>query len=222
MTTPTSALAQDLALLLLDDDTGRVTVDAGRRYRAVGSAILLDLARAGRITVQTPEGRARDARPVLADRSATGDPALDRALDSLAAKDMSLRWAAETIGHDCWRPLLDTLVERGLLRHEEGRILGLVRRDSWPSADRAYEEDVVRRVREAVVGGQRPDEPTVLLVMILHAIGALSAVLPDEDAKALADRAERLVQEYQRDAAPAWREAFKGLDTALLVVLPAI
>ncbi|ANS68065.1 hypothetical protein SLINC_5841 [Streptomyces lincolnensis] len=218
-----SVLAQDLALLLLDDDTGRSTVDVGRRHRAVGSAILLDLARAGRLRVETPEGRPRDARPVVVDGPPTGDPVLDQALDAVAAKEMKLGWAAETIGHDSWRPLLDALVERGLLRHEKGRFLGLVRTNSWPAADGTHEAEVVGRIRAAVVDGQRPDETTVLLVMILRAIGALPAVLSAEDAKSVDERAKRLVEEYERGegADRPWREVFKGLDTGLLVVLLA-
>ncbi|WP_158071280.1 GOLPH3/VPS74 family protein [Streptomyces sp. CB00455] len=218
-----SALAQDLALLLLDDNSGRSTVDIGRRHRAVGSAILLDLVRVGRVAVDRPGGDPKDARPVVLDAAPTGDAALDRALSMLTAKDRKLAWAAENIGHACWEPLMEALTGRGLVRHQEGRFLGLIRTNSWPAEDTSYEASVVDRVRTAVTGeGDRagdggPDESTVLLVMILNGIGALPAVLPGEDPQAIAERAGRLVA-AQHDRGP-WAEAFKGLDSALITVL---
>ncbi|WP_128983992.1 GOLPH3/VPS74 family protein [Streptomyces roseicoloratus] len=236
-----SAHAQDLALLLLDDTSGRSTVDLGRRHRAVGSALLLDLVRAGRVRVDLPGGAPKDARPVVLDAAPTGDAALDRALSLLTAKDRKLAWAAENIGHACWEPLMERLAERGLVRRQEGRFLGLIKTSSWPAEDTSYEATVVARVRAAVTGdepangigngngnesgsgggdgsgGAGPDESTVLLVMILDGIGALSAVLPDEDPRAVAERAGRLVAAH-RDRGP-WSEAFKGLDTALFTVL---
>ncbi|GGQ21458.1 GPP34 family phosphoprotein [Streptomyces mutabilis] len=214
-----SDLAQDLALLLLDDDSGRTTVEVGRRHRAVGNAILLDLVRAGRITVEAPEGRPDKARPVVRDSATTGDPVLDEALAALAANDTSLGWAAETIGHRSWRTLMDSLVARGLVRHEEGRFLGLIRRDAWPSADPGYEAQLVTRIRDAVVGGRQPDESTLLLIMIVHAIGALPMVLPGEDRKAMGERAEQLVRENAENG--PWRAALKGFESSLLTVLLA-
>jgi hypothetical protein len=212
-----SHLAQDVTLLLLNDKSGHSVVDLGRRYRAVGCALLLDLTRAGRITIETPEDKPKAARPVVRDSTPTGDPALDKAVAILEAKEMKLGWAAENVGHECWRPLLDTLVERGLLRHEKGRFLGVIPTHAWPSADEAHETEVLRRVRGAVVEGQRPDESTVLLLMILHSVGALAAILPGEDKKAVEAEAARIVREVP--AGEPWGEAFKGLDTALFAVL---
>lgn len=214
-----SVLAQDLVLLLLDNESGRSTVDIGRRHRAVGTAILLDLIRTGKVTVDVPAGDPKAARPVVRDAAATGDTVLDKALSVLADKDRKLGWAAENIGHACWRPQLDALTERGLVRHEEGRFLGVIHTNAWPSGDPSHEEAVVDRIRDAVVGGQEPDEPTLLLVMILNGIGALPALLPDEDRKAVTERAARLVREHTENG--PWGEVFKGMDAALFTLLLA-
>jgi hypothetical protein len=199
-----SALAQDLALLLLDDESGRTTIEVGRRHRAVGCAVLLDLARAGRITVETSPDKPREAHVVAGDGEPTGDRVLDEALASLSGRGRTaLGWAAETTGHRAWRPLMETLVERGRLRHEKGRVLGLIPSESWPSADPAYEAEVVERVRGVVMEDRRTDETAVLLVTVLH----------DE-------RAGRIVRE-STDSGP-WKEALKGFDGALLTVLLAV
>ncbi|WP_030824756.1 MULTISPECIES: GPP34 family phosphoprotein [unclassified Streptomyces] len=213
------SLAQDLALLLLDDESGRTTIEVGRRHRAVGTAVLLDLVRAGRITIETPQDRPAGSRAVVTDTAPTGDPVLDEALTALSAKEKSLSWAAETIGHRSWRPLLEGLVEQGHLRHEQGRFLGVIRTNSWPSADPAHEDQVLARIRGALADGEQPDEPTALLITILHAIGALAALLPGEDKKTVGERAERIIRETEQSG--PWREALQGFNSALLAVLLA-
>ncbi|MGW1024010.1 GOLPH3/VPS74 family protein [Streptomyces sp. NPDC002577] len=211
-------LTEDLALLLLNE-SGRSTVDLGRRRCAVGGAILLDLVRADRIAIESPAAVSPDVRPVVHDSAPTGDPVLDKALETLAGRQTRLACVAETIGRDCWPPLLERLVGRGLLRQEEGRLLGLVRTHAWPLVDHAYKSEAVGRIRGAVIQGRQQDEPTLLLVMLLHSVGALAAVLPDEDRGTVEARAGRLVRSTVTDS--PWHEVFRGLDTALFTVLLA-
>jgi hypothetical protein len=175
--------------------------------------------RADRIVVESPAHASPDVRPVVRDSAPTGDPVLDKALQTLVAEHTRLDCVAETIGHDCWPPLLQSLVDRGLLRQEEGRLLGLVRTHAWPLVDHAYKGEAVRRVRDAVIQGRKEDEPTLLLVMLLHSVGALAAVLPGEDRETVEVRAARLLRNTVTDS--PWHDAFRGLDTALFTVLLA-
>ncbi|MER5176988.1 GPP34 family phosphoprotein [Streptomyces sp. NPDC002896] len=211
-------LTEELALLLLND-SGRSTVDLGRCRRAVGSAILLDLVRADRIAIESPADALPGVLPVVRDGAATGDPVLDKALETLGGRQIRLERVTETIGRDCWPPLLESLVGRGLLRQEEGRLLGLVRTHAWPLVDHAYKREAVGRVRGAVIERRQQDEPTLLLVMLLHSAGALAAVLPGEDRETVEARAGRLVRSTVTDS--PWHEVFRGLDTALFTVLLA-
>ncbi len=213
-----TTLAEDLVLLLLDDESGRSIVDAGRRYRAVGSAVLIDLVQRGRIAVDVPTDRPHDARPEVRDATATGDPVLDAALAALGAKSMSLNWAVETIGHDCWKPLLERLAAAGLLRREERRILGPLGSTRWKPAG-THETHLVERIRAVVVDGSEPDARTAVLVTLLYNVGALVAVLPGHDRAGVEARAARIAQGSW--AQPAVREALRGVDTALIVVLGA-
>jgi hypothetical protein len=109
-----SRLAENLALLLLDDESGRSTVDLGRRHRAVGSAILLDLVRAGRISIPAAAD-AKEARVHLVGSGPTGDAALDAALRKLS-DEPKVGWAAENAGHEAWKPLLELLAADGAIR----------------------------------------------------------------------------------------------------------
>lgn len=206
-----SRLAEDLVLLLLDDESGKSTVDLGRRYRGVGSAVLVDLVRAGRVSIPATAD-AREARVVVDNASATGDPALDTGLAKLGDKPQKVGWAAENLGHVCWQPLLERLAADGAVRHAENRVLGLVKTTSWPSADGTREQGI-RAGIAAALGGAQPDEETAVLITILHGIGAV----PGADDEATKARAAEI-------ARTAWsagplRDAFHGLDTAQLFIL---
>lgn len=212
-----TTIADDLVLLLLDDESGKSIVDAGRRYRAVGSAVLIDLVQRGRIAVDVPKDKPHDARPQVRDATPTGDPVLDAALAALGAKSMSLNWAVETIGHDCWKPLLERLAAAGLLREERG-ILGALGGTRWKPAGE-HEPQLVERIRAAVVDGAEPDGRTAVLVTLLHHVDAVTAVLPGHDTAAVKARAAAIAEGSW--AQPAVREALRGVDTALIVLLGA-
>ena len=202
-----SRLAEDLVLVLLDDETGRSTVDLGRRFRAVGSAVLVDLMRAGRLAIPvTDEGR--EARVVVTDAGPTGDAALDAALAQLGGKSPRVGWAAEKLGHECWQPLLERLAADGAVRAQDG----LLRTRRWPAADDTRER-AVRAGIAAALGGAEPDAETAVLITILHGIGAV----PGADDEAGQARAAEI-------ATGGWsagplRDAFHGLDTAQLLLL---
>jgi hypothetical protein len=209
-----SRLAEDLVLLLLDDDSGRSTVDLGRRYRAVGSAVLVDLVRAGRVSIPATAD-AREARVVVTGVAGpTGDAALDVALAKLGDKPAKAGWAAENLGHACWEPLLERLAADGAVRPAQSRVLGLVKTRSWPAVDGAREQ-AIRAAIEAALGGAQPDEETAALITILHGIGAA----PGADDEARRARAAEIARTGW--SAGPLRDAFHGLDTAQLFILYA-
>ena len=80
MTPADMTLAEDLVLLLLDPGSGRAVVDSTSLDRAIGGALLLDLAARERITA---DGDGARARLSVAGAAPTGDPLLDGALARL-------------------------------------------------------------------------------------------------------------------------------------------
>src|SRR5919202_6704022 len=75
---PMQTIADDLLLVLLDDDTGRPRVDGTRLDYALAGAVLLELALDGRIDVLP--GRPRKAPVVVVNPRPTEDEVLDGAM----------------------------------------------------------------------------------------------------------------------------------------------
>src|SRR5438067_1793547 len=117
-------LLEEVVLLTIDPRTGKLrTGNFGVRY-ALAGAILFDLALAGRIDTDVDS-------IMLVDGAPTGNPVQDGVLARLAsgAVPPSVRDSVEQLFRE--RPdlegeVLAQLVERGLIRHETGKLLWVI------------------------------------------------------------------------------------------------
>jgi len=195
-------IAEEVLLLCLDDLTGTYRVSVDRIDPALGAALLAELAVLGRITVTPQRADWQDrGRVTLRSAEPTGDTELDRALQSVAARDgqratrlissMSLR----RITHGLRRRLLERLVAAGIVAPRRGRLAGVLPRALWPAADpapqRLLRERVHRLLRDA---GSPVDDRGIALVCLLYATGALAALLPPEDRASPLARAAELAE----------------------------
>ncbi len=161
-------LAEELLLLSLCDDDGAVASSGATSLPfGLGGAVVVDLYRAGRIALE-------DDRIVVVSTESTGHRVLDVALRNLAllrtvpdARYWLARPNALVAGLE--QRLLDGLVDRGILRREERRLLWIVPYHQYPTHDRAPESDLRRRIRAVALGGAPPDERTAFLLCLIEA-----------------------------------------------------
>jgi hypothetical protein len=106
------------------------------------------------------------------------DPLLQSAYDSVAEKTRRVQPLLVAIGADMWRVVLDRLVDRGLLRREESRILRVFRSTKWPAADEEHEAQLRARIRRILEDGEAPDPRTAAIIGLLFASGAMPSLRP--------------------------------------------
>ncbi|WP_229068178.1 GPP34 family phosphoprotein [Actinoplanes sp. DH11] len=171
-------LVEDLALLLLDDETG-VPAGAGTLSYTLGGAVLVDLALRGRIE-SDDEGRSwlTDPKVHATGTEPLGDPLLQEAFERVSRKPRSAQTLLIEIGSRLWNPVTERLIERGLIRRETKRVLGLFRSTRLPAADAEHEQELRRKIRAVLVDGAEPDARTAALTALLSASGALPALRP--------------------------------------------
>ena len=114
-------LVEDVALLLLSDDTGWMR---GQYHELVlAGAMATELAIRGRIRLtEKGEREVRKGRVVVSDTTPTDDAILDQALERLARRPV--RWRSTTIQvlrKNAKRLVLERLSERGLVEAREHR-----------------------------------------------------------------------------------------------------
>lgn len=172
--------AEDLLLLLTDRRTGRLVAPWNRADLALAGSVLGQLWRSGRIDVDRPDRPRRPGRIRVLDASPTGDEVLDRVLASLGGEPRRPIAAVHRTKLGLRRQLYQRLVDRGVLVHRTGRVLGFVPVDLWPARDATGEEPFVRRLaswwtsptyREATV-----DDACASATALLDAIRAIRPV----------------------------------------------
>lgn len=173
-------IAEDLLLLLLDDEDGTL-VQQSFVDQALAGAVLAELADAGHVRLRE---RRWGAKPLLERAPVPGpdDPLLAAALEVVAERARTAQALLGPLrrvptGTGLRTALLERLAERGLVRREEGRVLGLFPRTTWPALDSAHEDAVRDDLAATLLEGETPAARTVALVGLLHAIGRAHKVV---------------------------------------------
>lgn len=207
-------VAHDLLLLLLDDETGKIGVSATEPDKALAGAVLIDLA--GRELVGlTDKGRLA----VLA-RQVPPEPALHHGL--AVVKDREGQKPQSVLGpiaKGLRDQLAGDLVEAGILRQEEHKVLGLFRTTRLPATDSSYEDELRTRLTAVLAGTAAPDERTGPLIALLNAVGVLHRVVPVDDKRAAKRRAKEIAEGEW--AAAAVRKAVQEVQSAIMVAVIA-
>jgi hypothetical protein len=200
-------LAEDLLLLLTDDETGKLVVSGSEVDVALGGAQLLDLSLTGHVGVE-------DKRLVVLDSSGTGDELLDQALETVrgrAGKKPSS--VVSPLGEKLRGRLYERLAASGVLRAEHGKVLGLFPTTKWPTSSADHEAAVRRALTSALVQGTTPEPREGALVALLHAVRSTHKVVdPDEHGVRRRDLDRRAKEIAEGDwASRAVREAIDAM-----------
>jgi hypothetical protein len=215
-------LAEDLLLLLTDDDSGKLAVTGDEVGIALGGAHLLDLVLLGRVDVAATGESVREGRLVVRDSSSTSDPLLDRALAIIAQRVGKRPSATVTaLGKGQREAVYERLVSRGVLRAERTKILGIFPRDTWPAEDATHENEVRERIVSALRAPSTVDPRTGALISLLHSLRAVEKVF---DPGALGVRKKELVRAAEKISEGDWaskavRQAIDSANAALAAVI---
>jgi len=183
-------IAEDLLLLAIDDATGKTTVSSIQLEPALAGAVLMELVVAGRVNI---EGERRTARVIVIDGNESDDSVLEAALQSLREKDpMKPGNAIHLLTKGLRDRLNGQLAERGLLRRESGKVLGVFPTTRWPAQDSGYEAEVRGHVESVLLRGVDPDARAALIITVLTAADMLTTVVAKGDLKAAKARGKQI------------------------------
>jgi len=212
-------IAEDLLLLLYDDESGKPIAGSPGLDYALAGAVLVELALIGKVDITSPGGATRPGRLQILDDRPTGDPVLDDRLAFVAGK--AGKKPKDVIGNLSKRlrdQLLTRLAERGVLTADHGRVLGLFPVTRWPATDARHETEVRARLDSALRIGTTPDERTGALIALLSALNVVPKVVRDAvDKRALRRRAKEIADSDW--AADAVKKAVTEMQAAVTAVI---
>ncbi|GAA0452589.1 GPP34 family phosphoprotein [Streptomyces sp. NPDC046215] len=173
---PGLMLPEELLLLSLHPETGRMLSTPRAVEYGVAGAVLAELRLAGRVAEQY-------GRPVVLDPRPPGDPLLAMAMASLPAAGTrgpkSHRWVRTASGH-LEEPWVARLVERGALRARSRRILGFIPYVTHPVGPLDLTTGTRQRFEAARVAGF-PDARSRALAALVSATGSAGRLYPGWD-----------------------------------------
>jgi hypothetical protein len=202
-----ATLAEDL-YLLASDATGRFWIDTTYLDLGLGGALLLDLVLQDRVALV-------DSHVAVIDPTPTGDPLLDSALADLAAEARAhgpehwIRHLARGARH----AVQDRLVEAGVLRRDEHKVLGIIPVHRTHETDGRLHHELVDHLHDAVVLGHQPAHETAALASLALAVGLERHLFPRSDRRAVAERMAEIAE--GKWVGSAVRHAIDAVNAAL-------
>ncbi|TCO34270.1 Golgi phosphoprotein 3 GPP34 [Kribbella steppae] len=214
-------IAEDLLLLLYDDESGKPITGAPGLDYALAGAVLIELTMLGKLDVAGEGEEVKRGRLKVLDASPTGDAILDERLAYVA--DKPGKRPKDQIGRLSKKlrdQLLARLAERGVLTADEGKVLGIFPVTRWTAKDARHEAEVRSALESVLKVGTSPDQRTGALIALLSALNVVPKIVTDAvDKKALKQRAKEIAEsDWAADAVKkAVAEMQAAVTTAIVV-----
>ena len=216
-------LYEEIMLLALKDEEG--TIASGTNYQyALAGAVLAELLLKEKISV---EDQKKKKYAVIKDSTPLGDPVIDECLNKVlhSKKKQQLQtWVSRFSGlKNLKHRTARKLVERGILRTDEDKVLLLFTRKIYPEVDPEPERRMGERMRKAIFTEQKDIDPrTVVLISLADSTGLLKAVFDKKELKSRKKRIEQIVNGEL--TGKATKEAIQAMQAAVFVacIMPAV
>jgi hypothetical protein len=214
-------LAEDLLLLLYDDETGKpITGSPGLDY-ALAGAVLIELTLLGKVNIAGDGEDAKKGRLTVLDATPTGDALLDERLAFLSGKAGSRpKNLMGKLSKNLRDRVLVRLAERGILQADKDRVLGLFPVTRWPAQDARHEGELRSALDNVLKLGAQPDDRTGALVALLNALNVVPKVVTGAVDKAALKRRAKEISESEW-AAEAVRQAVQAMQAAMTAAIVA-
>lgn len=178
-------LPEDLMLLFLDRQTGKLRVDSVSAENALSGAVLVELVNAGHVAFG-PDGKKLE----IVDPTPPRDAVLREGLARFD-KPMKPQRAVERLRKNVRDNVVAALEGRRVLRVEHGKVLGIFPTKRYFITAPAGADAVQRAVEDVARGYRGADAHTGSLVTLLYAVNAVHKVV-EGDKRALKRRAKEI------------------------------
>lgn len=217
-------IAEDLLLLLLDDESGDPLTDGTKLPRVLAGAVLLELALDGYVTPADEGEDVKKGRLVVRLDGTPDDPILARTLDVIrdARRPMKPEAVIEKLDTELRTAVFERVIDRGWVRESRRKVLGIFPAKTWPSVDESHEREVRHELGGVLIEGLDPAPRAAALISLLSAVDAAAKAFPEADRKAIRKRAKDIAEGEWAGAAV--RKAVDAINTAVFVavMVPAV
>lgn len=184
-------LAEDIVLLLLDDETGKMEdVHANVMEMLMAGAVLMDLGLKERIDWDLDSLFVIDKTPI-------GDTMLDAALKQISEEPTALApkaWIQRIAerGMDIRSAAINSLVNRSIIRVEDTKFLWVFGTRRYPVIDNREEREAKLRLMDVLLSDTIPDPHDVALICLADAASVFEIILSERELRQAGKRIEQV------------------------------
>ena len=184
-------LAEDIVLLLLDDETGKMEdVHVNVMEMLMAGAVLMDLGLKGRLDWDLE-------RLFVIDETPTGDAMLDAVLAQVSAETEAMApkaWIQRIAerGMEIRAAAIDSLVARRIIRVEDTRFLWVFGSRRYPVIDDTEEREAKLRLMDVLLSDTIPDPHDVALICLADAASVFEVILSERELRQAGKRIEQV------------------------------
>lgn len=180
-------IAEEIMLLLLEDDEGRFVHVPELSIRCVLSgAVLTELALLNKVDSDLDKLIIIDAQPI-------GDKILDPILEKLAESDKendARYWvdSCASVADVIRTEALNSLCEAGILEKKDDRFLWVFKTRRYPIKDGKVDREVKHRIMSILFTDELPDPRDIVIIGLVDACGLFRHLLSEREHKNVRDR----------------------------------
>jgi hypothetical protein len=204
-------LPEDLMLLFLDEEDGRVLMDSTSIHNALAGAVLLELVKSGRVAFE-PDGK----KLAVVDPSPLRNEFLQESLSRIT-KPMKPQRAVEKLRNHVRDNVMAQLEGQGVLTVEKSKMLGIFPTKRYVIQDHQAVSEIRDLVGNVALGYRAPDERTGALISLLYAVKGLHKVFKGDKREMNARAKEISAGNWAGVAVKKAMEAVQAAVTAAVV-----
>ncbi len=209
-------LLEEFLLIALDDEKGQFVIDSTHLHYGFGGAILLELALRDKISIEGDYVNLKDSAYVK-------EVALNKTLDLLkeSTKQKKIKdWInvlAKKAG-ELKQDTLQRLINKGILKKEEHKILWIIPYNKYPTSDLSPENKVRERLNNVMLKGAQSEPRDIMLLSLIEVSDLTREAFRDkEDYKVVKSKIKKVTEDVQISG--AINKSIREIQAAIMIAI---
>lgn len=209
-------LVEEFLLIALDDDRGVFVIDSTHLHYGFAGALLLELAVRDKIAIDGDYVR-------LKSRSHEPEVALNKAID-LIAESSKPRKTKDWLGKlaqkagEMKNDTLQRLIQRGILRKEEHKILWIIPNNKYPMSNSNPENKVRERLKNVMMDGGKSEPRDIMLLSLIDVSDLTKEAFRDQaDYKEVKRKIKEITEDIR--ISQAINKSIREIQTAIMIAI---
>lgn len=211
-------LLEEYLLIALDDSKGQFVIDSTHLHYGLAGAILLELALREKVVIQGDYVRINDSAAVT-------EIALNKALEYLQEKAKSTKvkdviTAFANQAGEFKQDVLQRLINKGILKKEEAKILWIIPNNKYPTSNLSPENKVRERLKAVMLDGAKSEARDIMLLSLIDVSDLTKEAFRDkEDYKKVKRKIKEVTQDIRISG--AINKSIREIQAAIMIAIMA-